>query len=68
MKLAYCDYIASKIQRYLRTDSYSETSYVGDVGKLEWDLDENGAFASTKKVIQITDVNGKLYKVTVEEV
>jgi len=69
MKLAYCDYISNKIQESLREDSYKEQSLIHYVDKINWDLHpEEGYFVSTKKTIEVTDVNGKKYMVTVEEI
>jgi hypothetical protein len=63
--VAYCDYIANKIEKSLCDSSTSE--YIKDVDCVQWDLDKNGAFQSTKKRIEVMDVNGKKYLVTVEE-
>ena len=69
MKLAYCDYISNKIQESLREDSYKEQSLIHYVDKINWDLHpEERYFVSTKKTIEVTDVNGKKYMVTVEEI
>jgi len=66
--LAYCDYIADRIKTNLRDDSYNEDSLIHFVDRIEYDLDEDGAFRSTKKTIGVQDVNGKRYRVTVEEI
>ena len=34
---------------------------------VEFDLNEDGSFRSTKKTIPVVDINGKKYKVTIEE-
>lgn len=65
--LAYCDYIADRIKTALRNDSYKEGTLIGYVDKINYDLDENGAFRSTKKTIEVQDVGAKRYRVTVEE-
>ena len=66
--LAYCDYIAKVISDSLKKDSTRLDSLVDNVGKTRWDLDESGAFASTKKTMSVVDKNGKMYRVIVEEV
>ena len=64
MNLAYCDYIADVISESLQSDS----GLVTWVTKPKLDLHpEEGWLVSTKKTVECVDVNGKLYKVTVEE-
>jgi len=64
MNLAYCDYIADVISESLQSDS----KLVTWATKPKLDLHpEEGWLVSTKKTVQCLDVNGKLYKVTVEE-
>lgn len=66
--LAYCDYIADRVQKGLRDDSYKESSLINYVDRVEMDLHpEEGYFQSTKKTIRVQDTNGKWYLVTVEE-
>lgn len=55
--MVYCDYIADRIKRLMDWET----------GRVEWDLDPNGAFVSTKKTLTVKDPSGKIYKVTVEE-
>ena len=63
--IAYCDYIAHVIrQGLLKPDP---EMMIGMVGPIRLDLDELGAFVSTKKTMEVTDMNGKEYVVTVEE-
>lgn len=66
--IAYCDYIADRIKRGLTDDSKIAGSLIGNVGKINYDLTETGAFNSTKKTIGVVDANGKFYRVTVEEI
>ena len=68
--LAYCDYIAKVISEAMKKDSVSNrNSYIDNVGKTRWDLDEeSGAFLTTKKTISVIDRNGKAYRVVLEEV
>ena len=63
--IAYCDYIAYVIrQALLKPDP---EMMIGLVGQIQWDLNELGAFMSTKKKIEMYDMNGKEYIITVEE-
>ena len=68
--LAYCDYIADQIRTTLDTNSnYDTMTKVGKVGPIKFDLHpEAGYLVSTKKTINVSDINGKQYRVTVEEV
>lgn len=63
--IAYCDYIAYVIRQSLLKPDPEEM--IGLVGQIRWDLNELGAFVSTKKTMEVTDMNGKEYVVTVEE-
>jgi hypothetical protein len=64
--LAYCDKIAYVAREaFLK---YDPDGIIGLVGPIEWDLHPTeGWFQSTKKTMEITDMNGKLYRITVEE-
>lgn len=67
--IAYCDYIAKVVNESLKKDSVMVgLSYVDSVGKVNYDLGNNGEFLSTKKTMSVIDRNGKSYRVTVEEV
>lgn len=66
--LAYCDYIASRIQSRIKGDILLDDPYVKMVESVKMDLHpEEGYFQSTKKTIRVQDKNGKYYKITVEE-
>ena len=67
--LIYCDFIADRIKKALLASmtDFREPVQIEGVGKIQWDLDEGGAFRSTKKTIDLM-INGVGYKVTVEEV
>ena len=65
--IAYCDYIAHTIKKALYRDTNEYGTYIGSVSGVSWDLDADGSFKSTKKTLTITDTNGKLYTVTIEE-
>ena len=66
--LRYCDFIADRIKKALRASmmDYKEPVQIEGVGKIQWDLDEGGAFRSTKKTLDLT-IDGVDYRVTVEE-
>jgi hypothetical protein len=64
--MVYCDKIASVIrQALLKSDP---DNIIGFVYPVKMDLHPTeGYFVSTKKTLDVTDMNGKLYRVTVEE-
>lgn len=66
--MAYCDYIADRVSRYLTRDMEDNDTLVMAVSKPQLDLHPTeGYFVSTKKTIEVQDTNGKIYLVTVEE-
>lgn len=68
--LVYCDYIADRIQKALvaaKNDVFASVP-LSDVGRVNFDLDANGSFASTKKTVEVADGNGRRYLVTVQEI
>lgn len=67
--IAYCDFIADRIKKALQSSIEDDVeTYISEVGGIKSDLHpEGGWFVSPKKVVQVTDLNGKMYKVTVEE-
>jgi len=65
--IAYCDYMAKVINESLKKDAHVYGTFVDSVGKINWDLGENGEFLSTKKTMTVVDRNGKNYIVTVQE-
>jgi hypothetical protein len=64
--VAYCDYIAHTIVNNLKANDTEKL--LSSVSKPQYDLTQSGAFASTKKTIDVEDRNGRKYRVTVEEV
>lgn len=64
--VVYCDYIAHTIVNNLKANDTARL--LSSVGRIQYDLTESGAFASTKKTIDVEDRNGRKYRVTVEEV
>jgi hypothetical protein len=70
MNVAYCDYIAHTIvQPALKaaTDK-GGIGMIQSVSYVKMDLAEEGYMQSTKRTISVTDINGKEYIVTIEEV
>lgn len=67
--LAYCDYIADRINSHLSGDIVKNDYYVKNVDSVKFDLHPIGGYmVSTKKTMNVTDLNGKNYRVTVEEI
>lgn len=67
--LAYCDYISSLIHTTFLHDSTSPQGLLSSTNGVKWDLHpEEGYMLSTTKTIECVDVNGKKYRVTVEEI
>lgn len=64
--LAYCDKIADVVRKSLL--KHDPDGIVGLVGPVKFDLDPDGGWmVSTKKTVEVSDMNGKWYKVTIEE-
>lgn len=69
MNLAYCDYIGALINTSLLQDSTSPQGYITSTDGVKMDLHPiGGYFVSTKKTIDCSDMNGKKYRITVEEI
>lgn len=65
--LAYCDYIAFHCAMGMKDAVGNPEGIIANVGPVRFDLNEQGQFCSTKKTIEVVDVNGKRYSVTIEE-
>jgi hypothetical protein len=65
MILAYCDYIAHIIQKNLKRNDLE--GMIDSVGKVNFDLNDDGSYRSTKKVISVVDKHGTGYTITIEE-
>ena len=69
--LAYCDKIAYVVRNALVQShklGLDEEQHIGLVGPIEMDLHPTeGYFQSTKKTLEVSDMNGKIYRVTIEE-
>lgn len=66
MILAYCDYIAHIIGKNLKKMDLD--GFIDSVGKVNFDLNEDGSYRSTKKTLSVVDKHGTAYKITIEEV
>jgi hypothetical protein len=64
-KLSYCDYIANIIQKSLM--QFDQENLLDKIGRIRLDLDLDGVFQTTVKTIDIVDMQGKAYRVTVQE-
>ena len=64
-KLSYCDYIANIVQRSLL--QFDQENLLDNVGRIKLDLDWDGVFKSTVKTIDVVDMQGKAYRVTIQE-
>jgi hypothetical protein len=65
MKLAYCDYIAHIIKKNLLSNDYEKL--LDEVGGIQYDIGANGEFDSTTKTIDVLDMQGKSYRITIQE-
>ena len=65
LKLAYCDYIATLIHQTLVNRDAEQL--IDQVGMVQFDLGEFGEFCSTTKTIDVLDMFGKQYRITVQE-
>ena len=63
--LTYCDYIIAIINTSL--SCFDVDKKITAVGPIGYDLGPNGEFLGTKKTLEVTDMNGKKYLITVEE-
>jgi len=66
MMLAYCDKIADVCRKALL--GHDPDGIIGVVYPTKWDLGKQGEFVSTTKTIELTDMNMKKYKITIQEV
>jgi len=69
--MAYCDYIAHTIIRpAMLEDGYNECGgVIREVGHVKMDLEPiDGYMLSTDKTLDVIDMNGKKYRITVEEI
>jgi hypothetical protein len=64
-KLAYCDYIAFLIRENLM--QLDKRNLLDEVGKVQFDFGMGDEFTSTAKTIDVLDMQGKAYRITVQE-
>jgi len=63
--LAYCDYIAYLIRENLM--NLDSNHLLDEVGRVQFDIGMGDEFTSTAKTIDVLDMQGKQYRVTVQE-
>jgi hypothetical protein len=66
MILAYCDYLAHVISKNLKKND--QDGLIDSIGKVQFDLNPDGSYRSTKKTISVMDKHGTAYTITIEEV
>jgi hypothetical protein len=67
--LSYCDYIAHTVVRpALNVDSEDAGGTLSGVSKVHMDLAKEGWMKTTKRTIEVTDVNGREYRITIEDI
>jgi len=64
IKLAYCDYIASIIKKNLLPNDTERL--IDEVGKIQYNFGPAGEFDTTK-TIDVLDMQGKMYRITIQE-
>jgi len=64
IKLAYCDYIAAIIKKNLLPNDTERL--LDEVGKVQYNLSPSGDFDTTK-TIDVLDMQGKMYRITIQE-
>lgn len=65
MILAYCDYLSHIIQKNLKKNDVE--GFIDTVGKVQFDLNPDGSYRSTKKTLSVVDKHGTAYTITIEE-
>ena len=69
MSMAYCDYIAHTIIKPgLDKDSSHSNGLFVNVDRVKMDLHKEGWMQTTTKTIECSDIHGKSYRITVEEI
>lgn len=68
MFLRYCDYIAHVLRTSLCDAVSAGDKTIRGISSIDMDLHPVGGYMlSTKKTMVVTDMNGTMYRVTVEE-
>jgi len=65
MKQAYCDYIAFLIRENLM--ALDKRNLIDEVGKVQYDLGWDSELKTTLKTIDVLDMQGKQYRITIQE-
>jgi hypothetical protein len=65
LRIAYCDYIAHVIKTNLLVNDSEKL--LDEVGNIQFDLGIEGEFNSTMKTINVSDIFGKQYRITIQE-
>jgi len=63
--LAYCDYIAFLIRENLM--DLDKQHLLDEIGRVQFDIGMGDEFISTTKTIDVLDMQGKQYRITVQE-
>lgn len=63
--LAYCDYIAYLIRENLI--NLDTNKLLDEVGRIQFDMGMDDKFTSTTKTIDVLDMQGKQYRITIQE-
>jgi hypothetical protein len=63
--LAYCDYIAFLIRENLM--DLDKNYLLDEIGRVQFDIGINDKFCSTTKTIDVLDMQGKQYRITIQE-
>lgn len=64
----YCDYIAEVVQQAINKDLAQAGSLISGAGRVRFDMDDDGVYISSNKLINVADINGRLYEITIKEV
>lgn len=67
-RYVYCDFLADFINKVLPSAELYGESFTKSVGPVKMDLNVDGVFLSTKKTVDVEDLNGTKYRITVEEI
>lgn len=65
---SYADYLVFIIKNALKNPNVDYENIVGHIDKVTFDLDEQGALLSYKKVLTLCDKNGSQYQITVDKI
>ena len=66
--VVYCDYIAEVIKQAINKDITRAESLLIGAGSVRFDTDADGAYLSPTKFVNVADINGRLYEITIKEI